>query len=235
VPPRTIGREWQAEQVIARQVHRVNYAAERFVPQEFLSLLGRDNVAELQLGDVTRRVMTILFADVRNFTTSSESRSPEQNIEWLNRYLEIAEPPIRRAGGFVNQFYGDGIVALFEDADGAVRASFDLLEQLEKVGDLGDGVPVSIGIGLHTGPLMLGTIGDTNRLDTGVVGDAVNTASRIESYTKEYGHPLLVSDVTVAALHDPDGLVVEVVDRVVPKGKSEPITLFTLSPKPKKT
>lgn len=214
--------------VVARQVHRVNRAAERFVPHAFLALLDRENVAEVEPGDATRRTMTVLFADVRGFTTQSESRSPEASIAWLNQYLEIVEPPIRRAGGFVNQFYGDGILALFESADRAVDAACEILDQLGRVGHLGDGVPVRIGIGLHTGPLMLGAIGDAERLDTGVVGDSVNTASRIESYTKEYDHPLLISGVTEAALQRRDSWKIEYVDRVAPKGKTEVIELYSV-------
>ncbi len=216
--------------VVARQVHRVHRAAERFVPHAFLDLLERANVAEVERGDALRRTMTVLFADVRGFTTQSESRSPEESIAWLNQYLETVEPPIRRAGGFVNQFYGDGIVALFESADGAVEAACEVLAQLARVGHLGDGVPVEIGIGVHTGPLMLGAIGAAQRLDTGVVGDSVNTASRIESYTKEYGRPLLISGTTQAALQRPESWKIEFVDRVAPKGKSQLVELYSVEP-----
>jgi class 3 adenylate cyclase len=195
-------------------------AAKRFVPADFLTLLGRSEVVDVQRGDATQRQMTVLFADVRGFSTRSEKHTPEENFAWLNRYLESIEPAIRDNRGFVNQYYGDGIMALFDSADDAVRAALAMLVAV---------APLRIGIGVHTGPLMLGTIGGRDRLDTGVVGDAVNTASRIESLTKQYERPLLISDATKAALTDHDDLRFEEIDRVAPKGKRQHITLYAVA------
>lgn len=205
-------------------------AAKRFVPQDFLALLGRSEITEVVRGDASEQEMTVMFADVRGFSTRSEKHNPKENFAWLNRYLEIVEPPIRGAGGFVNQYYGDGILALFPSAEGAVTAARGMLAAVASAADeLGDDGPLQIGIGLHTGSLMLGTIGGRERLDTGVVGDAVNTAARIESLTKTYQCALLLSEATLAALDDPESGRWEEVDRVAPKGKSQQVRLYTLA------
>ncbi len=115
-------------------------------------------------------------------------------------------------------------MALFEHSDEAVAAARDMRAASDA---LGGTQPLRIGIGLHTGPLMLGTIGGQDRLDTGVVGDAVNTAARIESLTKQYEQPLLFSGASKAAC--PEDLEFVEVDRVAPKGKREQVTLFTVS------
>lgn len=164
---------------------------------------------------------------MRGFSTRSEKHSPEDNFDWLNRYLALIEPAIVEHGGFVNQYYGDGIMALFRTADGAIEGAFAMLERVEaKGGALGDDLPLRIGIGLHTGPLMLGTIGGHERLDTGVVGDAVNTAARLESLTKTYDVPLLLSHATKEAAGD--HFRFEELDTIAPKGKAQEITLFTV-------
>lgn len=199
---------------------RSHRASRRFVPDAFLRILGREEVPDVQRGDSVGRVMTVLFADIRHFTTLSEKLGPEETFAFMNDYHAIMGPLIAKHEGFINQYYGDGIMALFAEPTGAVEAARDMLDALDGFNDTHD--PIAIGIGVHTGDVMLGTIGDEARLDTGVIGDAVNTASRIEALTKEHDTPLLVSEATRAAI-DGDWLEVAVVTL---RGKSAPITLF---------
>jgi class 3 adenylate cyclase len=210
-----------------KEVQRAHEASRRFVPADFLALLGKAEVTEVERGDAAEHELTVMFADVRGFSTRSEKHSPEENFTWLNRYLETIEPAIREHGGFVNQYYGDGIMALFPGAGQAILAARAMLRAVQEAGGrLGTDEPLKIGIGLHTGSLMLGTIGGQTRLDTGVVGDAVNTAARIEALTKTYGEPLLVSEATKDACDRE--VVFREVDRVAPKGKAEEVTLYTV-------
>ena len=154
-----------------------------------------------------------------------EARQPRENFAFINEYLAYVEPCITDNGGFINQYYGDGIMALFEDADAALAAGREMLAALEDFNESHE--TIAIGIGLHTGEVMLGTIGDEARLDTGVIGDAVNTASRIQELTKEHGRALLLSGATERALAEAPAL--DEIATVTPKGKSEPITLFAIS------
>lgn len=204
-------------------------ASRRFVPAEFLAALGKEEVTEVHRGDTAQREMTVMFADVRDFTRRSEQRTPQENIAWLNRYLSTVEPTIHAHRGFVNQYYGDGLMALFSSADDAVSAASAMLDAVETAGDKlrEGGEPIRLAIGLHTGSIMMGTIGGLERLDTGVVGDTVNTAARIEAAAKKRDRALLISAATKTACTSDLGF--EEVDRVTPKGKTEEIVLFGLT------
>lgn len=199
-------------------------AAKRFVPLAFLRLLGRENVREVGRGEAIGVVQTVLFADIRGFTTLSERLGPDRTFEFMNQYHAVMEPVITGVGGFINQYYGDGIMALFPSADAGVDAAVGMCTALETFNASQDET-LAIGIGLHTGDVMLGTIGGEARLDTGVIGDAVNTAARIESLTKEHGRPILFSGATKDALQEADRQIEEVAT-VTPKGRVGQVTLY---------
>jgi adenylate cyclase len=164
-----------------------------------------------------RREIAVLFSDIRGFTTLSETMAPEQVVELLNRYFGLMVSVIHRHGGTLDKFIGDGVMAVFgspatgtDDADRAWAAARDMLAALRTFNaqQVGLGGPVlQIGIGLHAGPAVTGFVGSATRFEFSAVGDTVNTASRIESLTKEAGYPLLVSEAARARLSQPQGLV----------------------------
>jgi predicted ATPase/class 3 adenylate cyclase len=211
-------------------IQAINRAYERFVPQQFLSHLSRESITEVQLGDQIQREMTILFSDIRDFTTISEGMTPAANFQFVNEYLRHMEPEITHQHGFIDKYIGDAIMALFpQNADDAIRAALAMLHSLEgfnqariQRGDL----PIRIGIGLHTGLLMLGIVGGPNRMDGTVISDAVNLASRVESLTKRYGASLLITEATRERLQDADAFAMREIARVAVKGKSKAVTLF---------
>jgi class 3 adenylate cyclase len=206
-----------------------NLSIERFVPQAFLAIMGKESIVSVKLGDNMRQDMTVLFSDIRNFTTLSEQMTPDENFAFINSYLEFMGPVIRDHNGFIDKYIGDAIMALFENADDALRASLAMLENLERFNDKrrADGFdPVGIGIGLNTGLLMLGTIGEKHRMDGTVISDAVNLASRVESLTKVYRVGILISQNTYNHLADPKAYDIRPIDIVIVKGKTQPITLF---------
>lgn len=213
-----------------RDLVDINWASQRFVPVPFLRLLGRESIRQVSRGDHVALEITVLFADIRGFTTFAEEKGPEETFRFINRYLAVMEPEIHARAGFINDFFGDGIMALFEDdPDGAVAAAIGMQRALrgfneELVAEGGE--PIRVGIGLHTGTLMLGTIGGRDRLDCTVVGDPANLASRVEGMTKVYGARLLVTEATVGALRRPDHVQLREIDRVRAKGKRAPITVF---------
>lgn len=209
---------------------KMNQASGRFVPTEFLKLLGRDNLVEVERGDQVQKEMSVLFSDIRSFTTFVEGMTPAQNFSFINSYLAHMEPPIRKEGGFIDSYIGDAIMALFETgADAAVRAGIGDLRALEvfNAERAAQGArPVRIGIGVSTGQLMLGTIGGKDRINCGVIGDCVNLAARVESMTKLYGAAFLISEFTFARLANPAAYETRVVDRVRAKGKTKPVTIY---------
>lgn len=206
-----------------------NLSIERFVPRAFLAKIGRPNIRSVVLGDNKRQDMTVLFADIRNFTALSERLSPDDNFAFINAYLAEMGPVIARHGGFIDKYIGDGIMALFEKADDGVRASVAMLEALERFNAArraAGAEPIAIGIGLNSGSLMMGTIGEQHRMDGTVISDAVNLAARLESLTKDYRVPLLVSQFAVDRLDDPGAYALRPVDTVVVRGRSQPVAIF---------
>ncbi|MEO5349055.1 MAG: HAMP domain-containing protein [Magnetococcus sp. YQC-3] len=208
----------------------INMASIRFVPLEFLQLLGKENIVDVSLGNHTQMNMTILFSDIRSFTTLSENMLPKENFLFLNSYLEIMGPVIREHNGFIDKYIGDAIMALFAGgADDAVQGAIGMLRRLAIYNDGRKRAgydPVSIGIGLNTGDLMLGTIGETFRMEGTVISDAVNLASRVEGMSKVYGAQILISERTYASLSRPVRYPVRLLDRVRVIGKSDPVTIF---------
>jgi class 3 adenylate cyclase len=204
-----------------------NLSIERFVPHAFLAKIGKANILSVALGDNKRQDMTILFSDIRNFTSLSEAMTPDENFAFINAYLERMGPVIRDHGGFIDKYIGDAIMALFENADDGVRAGLAMMETLEAFNVEREGCePVGIGIGLNTGSLMMGTIGERHRMDGTVISDAVNLASRVESLTKVYHVRMLISQYTLALLRDPASYALRPLDVVVVKGKTQPVALF---------
>jgi len=209
-----------------------NEASRRFIPQEFLSILGRDRLVDVQRGDHAERAVTTFISDVRDYTTLVEGQGAEENFAFINEYLTYMEEPISSNRGFIDSYRGDGIMALFAgSADDAVRAAVESLHALTRLNEArtarGDAA-VRIGIGIDTGRLMLGTIGGKSRLSAGVIGDSANTASRIESLTKRYAACVLLSEHTRQSCQDPGRYRMRIIDRLRPHGKANPIALYEL-------
>lgn len=223
----------EAERIkFTNQLYQLNKANERFVPRQFLQLLNKESIIDVQLGDQVQLHMSVLFADIRNFTTLSEKMTPEENFRFINSYLSQMEPAIIENNGFIDKYIGDAIMALFSgSADDAVRAGIDMLHRLTEYNTTRtrpERLPIQIGIGINTGSLMLGTVGGPNRMDSTVISDAVNLASRMEGLTKEYGVSMLISHHTFTHLHHPVMYAFRVIDRVQVKGKSERVSVFEI-------
>ena len=209
---------------------KLSAAYGRFVPHDFISLLEKPSIIEVKLGENQERDMTVLFADIRSFTALSENMTPPENFAFINTYLEKISPAIRRNNGFIDKYIGDAVMALFprSSSDG-VRAAIDMQkevniynQQREKNGLF----PIAIGIGLHAGNLMLGTIGERERMESTVIADAVNLASRLEGLTKVYGAGIIVSGAIIERLDDPKEYNYRFVDRVTVKGKRNAVSVF---------
>lgn len=204
----------------------------KFVPFEFLELLDRHSIQDIRKADHISLGMHVMFADLRGFTGFSETMGPEAVFDLLNEYLATMEPEIAIEKGFINQYQGDAIMALFsDDADSALSAAIrmftaldDLNERRAHRGELA----LHNGIGINSGRLLLGTIGSDKRLDSNVVGDAANLASRVEGMTKVYGARALVSGNTVELLRSPQRFALREIDRVIVAGRSEPVVLHEL-------
>ncbi|XDD49475.1 adenylate/guanylate cyclase domain-containing protein [Leptospira sp. WS92.C1] len=207
-----------------------NRSYSRFVPLEFLKFLGKKNITEIGLGDQTQKEMTILFSDIRSFTQLSEKMTPKDNFDFLNSYMGRMGPVIRKHGGFVDKYLGDGIMALFPDSpDDALEAALEMKQELDRLNESRlerKYEPIRIGIGIHTGVLMLGTIGEVERMDGTVISDAVNLASRIEGLTKEYGVDLLLSDESFRKIRNRKKYSFKELGKVSVKGKENTVGVY---------
>ncbi|GAC1409779.1 MAG: hypothetical protein NVSMB64_18690 [Candidatus Velthaea sp.] len=197
-------RKIAAEALDVEVVRKYSAASTRFVPREFLENLQRKSLLDVKLGDHVLRDMTVFFSDIRNFTTLSEAMTPQQNFNFLNSYFQHVNPIIRTNNGFIDKYIGDAIMALFPNhSRDALTAAVQLQRQVARYNEgrrKAGYAPISIGIGMHRGDLILGTIGEDDRMQTTVISDAVNTASRMEGMTKIFNVSLLVSDSVVSGL-----------------------------------
>lgn len=179
-------------------------------------------------------IATVLFSDIRGFTTLTEELGPQGTVSLLNEYFTIMVDCISNEGGMLDKFIGDAIMAIFgtpiphdDDEDRAMRASISMLVELGHFNErrAREGKkPVDIGIGLNTDNIVSGNIGSPKRMDYTVIGDGVNLSSRLESATKQYGAKLLISEFTKARLKTTYRM--RDVDKVIVKGKTQPVGVF---------
>ena len=212
------------------RLSHISLAYSRFVPREFLHLLNKESIIDVKLSDSVHQSMSILFSDIRDFTSLSERLTPEATFKFINEYLSRMEPAIAANHGFIDKYIGDAIMALFNgEADDAVQAGIAMIRSLGEYNRdrLSRGEqPIKIGIGINTGDLMLGTVGGKTRMDGTAIGDAVNLASRIEGLTKKYDVSLLISEGTFSRLKNPAQYGIRKIETVKVKGKSELVTVY---------
>ncbi len=232
-----VGALGVASTVGAFERERVRDLFARFVPEAVVDevLAGADG--GLRLGG-ERRIVTVLFSDIRGFTTYSERRAPEEVIEVLNDYLTVMSDVIAAHGGTLVAYMGDGIMAVFgaptEQADHADRALAAAQEMagpaLDRVNvtlrERGD-EPFRIGVGLNSGPVMAGNVGSERRMEYTTIGDTTNTAARLESMTKGTPHAIFLSDSVKGMLTRPRGDLVHV-DVMRVRGKDAPVTVWSV-------
>lgn len=213
-----------------KHLKKVNQAYERFVPREFLQLLEKKSILDVELGQFIERQMTVMFCDIRDFTHLSEEMSPEENFKFINSFLRRMEPAISKNKGFIDKYIGDAIMALFiERADDALLAAIEMRSILQAYNlhrEKSNYQHIRVGIGINTGELMLGTIGGKARMDGTVISDAVNLASRIESLTKTFHVPILVSEHLVNKLENKNQFYLREIDRLRVKGKQKLVTIY---------
>ncbi len=222
--------EAQAKTLEMQKILTESYA--RFVPKDFLANLGKDSILDVRLGDQIQKDMAVLFSDIRSFTTLSEQMTPAENFNFINSYLSRMSPIIQRHSGFIDKFIGDAIMALFQrNVIDAVSAGVEMQRYLKEYNAHRNNqgyVPIQIGVGIHSGLLMLGTIGAEERLEGTVISDTVNLASRIESLTKVYGSRIAVSESTIEEVKKTGKFHFRFLDRVKVKGKQKPISVYEI-------
>jgi two-component system sensor histidine kinase ChiS len=215
-------------------VTSISKTVKSFIPKEFLEHLDKTDITDLKLGDHARKKMTIFFSDIRSFTELSEKLSVEENFAFINSYLSRVVPVIREHGGFVDKYVGDAIMALFGGKNGPDRAIQSAIAMNAKMVEYNSHRakvgyrPISVGVGVHTGDLMLGVVGVSDRMENTVISDAVNLGSRLQAITKAFNIPLAISEQAFKELDDPGIYKYRFIGKVKVRGKAEPISVFEI-------
>jgi adenylate cyclase len=220
------------------RLQRTNASFERFVPRKFLAVVAPEGIENIQVGTSARRTIAVLFSDIRGYTQISSGMAPEAVFALLNDYLARMGRAIDESGGFVDKYIGDAIMALFDDAntDGLVDAMVSMrraLRELNAKRAAAGLAPLDNGIGAHCGEVVMGTIGFASKIESTVVGDAVNVASRVEGLTKALECGLLLTRAVVDRLAEPSRHRLRLVaEGVAVRGRAEPVDLFTVDDDP---
>ena len=217
---------------IQREIRNTRDIFRLFVPEPVLERIARRGLESIHLGGAEEGVATILFIDIKSFTTVAEKLSPNGTLEFLNAFMRRMQPLINDRGGFINQFVGDEIMAIFHHGDHATAALDTALALRNELGRynqeraMKNERPVEMGIGINTGGIIWGTIGTEARMESAVIGDPVNLASRLQNLTRMYGALILGSEHLVKQVPDMSRYQYREVDIVKVKGKTEAIAVY---------
>ena len=216
----------------SRNKEKIKQAMGKYLSQDIMKNVV-SNIDDLKLGG-KRAVVTVLFSDIRGFTSLSEKMSAEEVSMILNEYFAEMEPIITKYNGVINKFIGDAVMALFGEpiqdinhAQNAVKCAYEMLKKVEYLQEkwLYEGKPkIEIGVGINTGEVFIGNIGTETRMEYTVIGDTVNLASRIESYNKVYKTNLLVSSSTYKAIADIADVIK--ISEVQIRGKAKKMNIY---------
>jgi DNA-binding response OmpR family regulator len=210
--------------------YEIHEATDRFVPHEFIHSLGRKSIIDLHRGDMIEQNVHVMFSDIRDYTALAEDMTPSENFKFVNKLAGKVGPIVNRNHGLINQYLGDTIMMLFlQKADDGVQAGIDILRMIDHYNIKRvkkNWKPIRLGIGLHSGPLMMGIIGDSMRTDAAVISDSVNTASRMEGLTKYFNVNFILSEETVQKLEDRERFNLRYLGKVQAKGKNQSIDIY---------
>jgi len=209
---------------------RESEARGRFLPRTLVDRLGR-TLDDVEIGDRATEPMTVLFADIRDSTALTEELTSEDAFVLIADFFARSARVVREHRGSVDKYLGDGYMALFprcvEDALDAALALQNAVRELnrEKIGP-----PIEIGIGIHTGPVTFGTVGDARHIDTTIVSDTVNTAKRVEGLSKRLRVPVVATEDVMHAVRDAARYIVRPLGAQTVRGKREPIDVMAVQP-----
>jgi adenylate cyclase len=188
-----------------------------------------------------RREVTVLFADIRGFTSYSENKPPEEVVARLNFYLDEMTGVVFRNGGTLDKYLGDGLMAVFgaplvldQHAAKAVACALEIQRSVSRLNDewLARGQqPLAIGIGINSGSVLVGNVGSHERMEYTVIGEDVNLASRLESLNKEYGSEIIISGQTREMLVEVEtaGIVLHDLGKVPVRGLAAPVQIYSIA------
>lgn len=223
------------------RLHKAHQRSLAFVPHDYLRALGKEHFEDVERGDAVARQVAIMFTDIRGFTSRIEEMTPESSFQFVNQYYQTTEPSIYEHQGFVDHYFGDGVMAIFpEGSVNGLKAAIDFIKKVDLFNQKlrsQNQDPIRVGIGLHIGEVIMGVCGGQQSIQCTVIGDCVNLAARLEGLSSRYKTALVISDdLHQNARFDFDYEVREL-EYVRVKGRSQPILVYevldVLSPEQK--
>jgi class 3 adenylate cyclase len=212
---------------------RESEARGRFLPRTLVDRLGRGSLAEIEIGDRATETMTVLFADIRDSTSLTEQLSSEDAFVLIADFFARSARVVRDHRGSVDRYLGDGYMALFPRCvEDALDAAMALQAAVRDLNREALGPAIEIGVGLHTGPVTFGTVGDARHIDTTVVSDTVNTAKRVEGISKRLGVPVVATEDVMREVRGASRYIVRALGAQPVRGKREPIEVLAVEPMP---
>lgn len=205
-------------------------ASHRFVPQQIFKYLGKKGITEVHLGDQVQGNMSVMVTGIRSFNQLSKQLSPKQNFDFMNGFLKRFSPFVRQEDGLISKYLGAGFMALFPGrADDAIRAAIAIRRELTAYNESLQAAgyrPVEMGMAIHKGPLMLGIVGEEQRLEGNVISDDVNVTTALERLSDTMGSSLLVTKTYFEQLRAPERIRYRYLGRIGVEGKDESHELY---------
>ena len=184
-------------------IKKTNLEYEKYVPKQFLKFLGKNSILELELGNQVQKEVTTMFCDIRNSTATSSTLSLEDNFNYINSYLKVVSPLVRKHGGFVDKYLGDGILAVFMKAENAMECAVQIVKAIEQKNKSSVATPsMDVGISLNTGEVVFGVVGEEERKSPTIISDTVNLASKMENINKFFHTKIIFSKRTLNSLRN---------------------------------
>ena len=207
---------------LVREQRKIQSALRRFFPNQLLLYLQKNSITEINTGDASELTMTVLSIDIRSFTGMAEQLEPDEVFILLNKYFALVAPIIRKHGGVIMKFLGDGFTALFaENPDAAVSCGIEIQKKLqEKEIHVRDMPPIRVGIGIDTGKILLGVIGNDERLDSIVISNTYSSAEKLQTATKVYSNTIIISDSIRNSLMHPENFHIRRIQETITIGET---------------
>ncbi|MCB1157251.1 MAG: response regulator, partial [Leptospiraceae bacterium] len=224
----------ELRQRVTTHIHltKVFKMTNQFFPEEYLKFLSLSSVLDIQLGKYIKKDMSIMFIDIRSYTSISEKMNIEENFTFINQFLEYITPAIRNNEGLVNQYLGDGLMIIFPGAvETGVHSAISVLEGIrlfnKKLEEEGKEA-IRVGIGINYGEVAFGIIGSKYRKSGNVISDTVNLAARMEGLTKFYDCTVIISEYIYTKILNKSLYPIRYLDKVRAKGKTKPVKIYEL-------
>jgi two-component system sensor histidine kinase ChiS len=213
-----------------QRLHRAHQRSLAFVPHHYLRTLGKEHFEDVERGDAVARKVAMMFTDIRGFTSLIEEMTPELSFQFVNHYYKTTEPSIYNHNGFVDHYFGDGVMAIFpEGAVNGLKAAIDFLKRVDSFNHSlldQNQDPIQVGIGLHIGDVIMGVCGGEQSIQCTVIGDCVNLTARLEGLSSRYQTRLIISnDLHQEAQHHVKYQVREL-EYVRVKGRTQPTQVY---------